>query len=119
MKKILVVDDNDGVRDSVEIILEAPNRQIFLAANGLEGIDIFKKERPDLLITDVEMPGMAGYEILDFFKAEGWQVKAIAISASQNIEVRDRMMGLGCRRFLEKPLDADELNRVVDEILEE
>lgn len=119
MKKILIVDDEEGARNGIEQALESPGRQIFLAASGLEGIAIFEKERPDLLIIDVEMPGMSGDEVISFIKDKGWPVTAIVISASLNIEVCDRMLKLGCRKFLEKPFNVDELVRLVSELLGE
>ena len=60
MAKILVIDDQRPIRNSLKDILEYENHEVFLAENGAQGLEIFDKESPDLVLCDIKMEGMYG-----------------------------------------------------------
>ena len=59
-KTILIIEDNEDIRDNVAEILTLSNYKVLLAANGKEGIDLAQKKKPDLIICDIMMPGVDG-----------------------------------------------------------
>ncbi len=67
---ILVVDDEEDIRDVLEIALKDIGYTVFLAENGEKAFEIFKSERPDIVITDIKMPVMDGIELLKRIKQE-------------------------------------------------
>ena len=66
--KILVADDEAGIRDAVKAILLTDNHLVVTANDGKEAVEIFKKESPDLVILDVSMPRLSGFQVLEKIK---------------------------------------------------
>ena len=64
MKKIVLIEDNTDVRENIEEILELANYKVIAAADGKEGVVAIKSENPDLIICDIMMPELDGYEVL-------------------------------------------------------
>lgn len=64
MEKVMVVDDDEGIRCLYEQVLSDEGYKVILASDGLEAIEIFKKVKPDIVILDIRMPGMDGIELL-------------------------------------------------------
>ena len=69
--KILIVDDEPAIVLILKVRLEAEHYQVFTAYNGVDGLKIFQQEKPDLIITDVMMPGMSGYEFFEALRKQG------------------------------------------------
>ena len=63
--KILVVDDDDALREMVGLVLNAAGYETVFAADGLSAVEVFKNENPDLVLLDIMLPGMNGFEILE------------------------------------------------------
>jgi len=118
MNKILIADDESTVRYSFRKLLKDENYQVIEAANGLEALTLFSKERPDLVVLDIEMPGMTGLEAIKRIKATDPQVPVIIITAFGTSERVIEAMKHGAFEYLEKPFDIDKLRKVIQEAFE-
>jgi DNA-binding NtrC family response regulator len=107
--KALVVDDEQTVRNEVKKALEAEGISTVLASNGADAIGYLKREIFDLVILDVEMPGMGGEEILSWAQAEGLLSPIIALSESADVQDAVAIMRLGARDYFQKPLEIKRL----------
>lgn len=120
MPKLLVIDDDEQYRVMVRRMLEAGGHEVFDASNAATGHDLFVGEKPDLVITDILMPGTDGIELITRFIAERPDVPIIAISGGGKC-LPDLYLTssqyLGATRTLPKPFRRAELLSVVDEIL--
>ncbi|MBK8988317.1 MAG: response regulator [Chloroflexi bacterium] len=114
MKRILVVDDHGGFRTEISklISLVQPQAQILQAQNGREGLDLARSERPDLILLDVNMPLMDGYETARALNAlpETRTIPLIAmtLSGSEHSATLDHLRPF-CRSVLLKPFGAAQL----------
>ena len=108
--KILVVDDERSIRNSLKEILEMEDYQVDTAENGAVACEMALKERYDAIFSDIKMPVMDGLETLDKLMAEGVESPVIMISGHADIETAVGCIKKGAFDFIEKPLD---LNRVL------
>lgn len=108
--KLLVVDDERSIRNSLKEILEMENYTVELAENGADACAMAEKERFDAIFCDIKMPGMDGIEVLDRLVAEGVDSPVIMISGHADIETAVECIKKGAFDFIEKPLD---LNRIL------
>ncbi|TLM68903.1 MAG: sigma-54-dependent Fis family transcriptional regulator [Deltaproteobacteria bacterium] len=111
---VLVVDDDASLRRVTEYHLEQAGYRVLTAADGLEGVKVFREERPALVITDLQMPGLSGLGVLDQVKALAPETLVIVITAFGTIEQAVDAMKKGAHDFLTKPVSRDALLMVVD-----
>jgi CheY-like chemotaxis protein len=122
MARILVVDDEDLVRNTLRRILERDGHEVVEAENGEVALEKFKQKQTDLVIVDLFMPVMDGLELLNELRLEFPGTKMIAISGSiyerrpRFLEIAGRMESV---KTLAKPFTAQEVVDVVNETLEE
>ena len=109
MQTILIVDDETSIRETLEQILSYEGYQIRTAATGPEALDQVAAGSPDLMLLDVKMPGMDGFEVLQRLRSEGRQPPVIVISGHGDIQTAVEAVKAGAYDFLEKPLDRDRL----------
>jgi two-component system response regulator MprA len=107
--KVLVIEDDDGVREALRRALTLGGWQVALAENGNEGIYRAQAEVPDVIVLDVGMPGMDGLEVCRSLRASGNRTPILMLTA--RVEVPDRIAGLdaGADDYLVKPYDVGEL----------
>jgi DNA-binding NtrC family response regulator len=117
-KKILIVDDEESVRYSFRKLFREPGCEIIEAGNGLEAITVIKKDLPDLVLMDIEMPGLNGLDAIQKIKALHPQLPVIIITAFGTTERVIAAMKYGAYEYLEKPFDVGRLKEVVSEALE-
>ncbi len=121
MKTILVVDDQQEIRDLVEVTLRVSDFKILKASTGEEAIDLAKDERPDLIIMDIMMPGkIDGLEATRILKANDKTKNCIILmltAKGQKIDLEDGNKA-GADEYFVKPFSPLELIRKVEEILE-
>jgi two-component system nitrogen regulation response regulator NtrX len=84
--KILVVDDEKNILESVKMVLNYEKYNVQVAKDGIEAIDIFKKFLPDIVLLDVKMPGLDGLKVLKSFKTVNPVAEVIMISGHSGIE---------------------------------
>ncbi len=112
MTKILVIEDNAIVRNTLSRILEAADYTVVLANDGLQGIEAFRKEQPDLVISDIIMPEQEGIATIRQILGERPGTKIIAISGGGRIGNTDFLQiarTRGASDVLPKPFDPDDL----------
>ena len=108
--KILIVDDERAIRNSLKEILEMENYQVETAENGAEACTKAEKEKYDAVFCDIKMPGMDGVEVLQKLIGDGVETPIIMISGHADINTAVDCIKKGAFDFIEKPLD---LNRIL------
>ncbi len=119
-ERILLVEDNDEVRESSQAVLEALGYRVVTAANGLEALELFDADGQDvdLLITDVVMPGMSGKEVMEELRGCKEDLKVIFMSGyTDNVVLRHGILD-GDFDFLQKPFSSTTLAGKIREVLE-
>jgi CheY-like chemotaxis protein len=117
MKKILVVEDNKTNMYLMRFILQKAGYQVIEAWDGIEGVETARKEKPDLILMDMQLPRQDGYtatkEIRNF--EEGGDIPIIAITSYAMVGDREKTLNAGCTAYLEKPINPetflDEINK--------
>lgn len=116
MKKILLIEDNDDVRENTAEILELSNYQVFTAPNGKDGVEIAFRELPDLIVCDIMMPVLDGYGVLHML-SKNPQTSAIPFifltAKSEKSDFR-KGMEMGADDYITKPFDGIELLNAVE-----
>jgi CheY-like chemotaxis protein len=110
--RIVIVDDHADTRNLLRLFLEHCGAQPTVASNGQEALELIKKERPDIVISDLAMPHMDGYELMEKvqeLEEEIGSLPSIACSAYARAEDRARTRKAGFNAHLEKPVDLDQL----------
>ena len=110
MTKILVIDDERSIRNSMKDILQYEGHEVVLAENGMEGLVSVKSEKPDIVFCDIKMPRMEGIEVLERIKEFSADTPVIMISGHGTIDTAIEAIRKGAYDFIEKPLD---LNRIL------
>jgi CheY-like chemotaxis protein len=117
---ILVVEDVPNVLELLEVTLRFKGYPVLTARNGQEALDVLKKEKPALVITDILMPKLDGYAFVYQMRTnhETSDIPVIFLSATYvTPEDRSFALGLGAARFIEKPIDTEEFLLTVAELL--
>lgn len=114
---VLIVEDDTSLRRVLEFSLEQSGYRVLTACDGSQGIEIFRAEHPPLVITDIAMPGMSGYDVLKTIKEERPETLVIVITAFGSVEKAVEAMKLGAYDYLTKPFGRDELRLVVAKAL--
>jgi len=115
-KKIVVVDDDETIRKTFFLILNQ-NYRVYLAKDGQEVLDRFKKSDVDLIIADYRLPSMNGLELVAALRKEGYRGDVILISAHADMIEPDVLSRLAISHFFAKPLDLAALSRSIDYVL--
>lgn len=110
--KILIVDDEPDIPDLLQLSLASQPYDFVVAYNGQQAIEATLKERPDLILLDIMMPDMDGYEVVEHLKqsATAATIPVIMISAKTAVEDKVRGMELGIDDYIAKPFDKREVN---------
>jgi DNA-binding response OmpR family regulator len=120
MAKVLVIDDDPGFRKMIRIILTRMFHDVVEAQDGNEGIDRFKAERPDLVISDIVMPNKEGIQTILEIRALAPDARIIAMSGggvSLGIGYLGAALKLGANQILSKPFRPAELTAMVEQLL--
>jgi two-component system nitrogen regulation response regulator NtrX len=105
--RILVIDDESAIRDSLKMTLEYEGYEFVGAATGQEGLALAEREAPDLVLLDVKMPGMDGLEVLDRLRALSETLPVVVISGHGTISTAVEATKKGAFDFIEKPFASD------------
>ncbi|MCL6637733.1 MAG: response regulator [Alicyclobacillus sp.] len=113
-KKVLVVDDQFGIRVLLQEVLTQEGYQVFQAPSGPAALDIVKQESPDLILLDMKIPGMDGLEILRDIRKMGLDTKVIMMTAYGELDLIQEAMEMGALAHFTKPFDIEELRQAVN-----
>jgi CheY-like chemotaxis protein len=120
MKRILLIDDEEGLRAVLRICLERLGYEVVDAHNGADAIALFKRMPVDLVLTDLVMPGKEGLETIRELRRRNPELKIIAMSGGGRTDASDNLkMALlfGATSVFSKPFSLDELGKGVAEVL--
>ncbi len=109
MTRILVIDDEKSIRNTLKDILEYEKYEVDLAEDGLQGIECFKEHEHDVVLCDIKMPKMDGLEVLEKLFTITPDVSVVMISGHGNIDTAVDAIKKGAFDFIEKPLDLNRL----------
>jgi two-component system cell cycle response regulator DivK len=113
--KVLYIEDNRDNRMLVRRILQFEGYQVLEAENGPQGIEVALEEQPDLILVDINMPDMDGYEVTRRLKAMAQfrDVAIIALTAKVMKGDREKTLAAGCSGYIQKPIDIDLLPKQI------
>lgn len=111
--KLLIVEDDVVIRGIYQRVLEKTVSTIILAENGEEGYDLFKKEKPDLILSDIKMPVMNGLDMINKIREESKTVRILIMSAYGESRYFINAIESGVKGFLTKPIKNDHLEKII------
>ena len=116
---VLVVEDDAPLRRMTGIFLRAAGYRVRAAEDGPSGLVLARDERPDLVLLDLMMPGLDGWEVLRRIKGDARTaaIPVLVLTASVDLPLTEQALRLGATRFLTKPIDSRVLVEIVDEVL--
>jgi len=111
--KILVVDDDEGMREFLELLLTRENYQVFTARTGKQAVNMIQKNTYDLVLADIRLGDITGLDVLKQVKKQNPDTVVIMISAYSTTEIAVKAMNEGAYDFVPKPFDNDELRQTI------
>ena len=119
MKKILIVDDEQDIVESLKFVLEASGFSCFTAFNGEDGLRMAKEIVPDLIILDVMMPKINGYKISRLLKYDAKYKNIPILMVTARSQAEDKLIGeeTGADEYITKPFELDEVVKKVEQYL--
>lgn len=118
MDKILIIDDDESMLDTLKLYLADSDYKIFLANSGAKGINILEQEHPDIVISDVMMPELNGLDILIKSKKFDQNINVIMLTAFDDMESTIKAIQLGAYDYLSKPIEQERLKIIIKRALE-
>lgn len=119
MKKILIVDDEQDIVESLKFVLESSDYSCYTAFNGEDGLKLAKELIPDLIILDVMMPKINGYKISRLLKYDSKYKNIPILMITARSQEEDKLIGeeTGADEYITKPFDLDNVLKIVDKYL--
>lgn len=107
--KALIIEDNEQNMYMLSFLLEKNNYEVFQAFNGLDGIKVAKECSPDVILLDIQLPEMDGYQIAREFRQRNDfnHIPIIAVTSHAMVGDREKAMASGANGYIEKPIDPD------------
>lgn len=120
MAKILIVDDNEQLNSMLKDVIESWGHDVLLANDGLEALDSVQKNSPDIILLDVMLPGLSGYEFCSRLKKDSHTARIAVIMMTALADPESRIHGfkVGADNFLVKPINYDEINAIMNKLLQ-
>ncbi len=115
-RSVLIVDDEDLGREFLTAAMIDEGWKVLSAANGEEALDVFCKETPDLVVSDIRMPNMTGLQLLKQIKEESPETPVVLLTAYGTLDWAVEALRQGAFDFLVKPLELSDLHRVLERI---
>jgi CheY-like chemotaxis protein len=114
-RTIMVVDDNEDLREMLRFMVERLGYTVVEAENGREAIEIANRRCPDLILMDLSMPVMDGFAATRLLREieDMCRIPIIAISANRREQSQDEALAAGCNEYLTKPVNFHQLNRLL------
>lgn len=106
---VLYAEDDEGVQRQLALFLRRRVGKLFVAANGQEGLEIYRREKPDIVVTDVSMPIMGGIEMAEAIKAENYDTPVILTTAYNEPDFFIKSIEIGIDKYVVKPVNPNAL----------
>jgi len=116
-KRILIVDDEQHISFILQNILEDAGYDISTADNGISALEVIKRKKPDLIITDINMPYMDGLALLEIVKDAHPEIKNVIMTGSDDQSYYQKAKECGVVYYFTKPLDFENLRIKIDAVL--
>lgn len=118
--RILVIEDNDDNLTLMRLMLERKQHTVLIAPDGLIGLEMARKEHPDLILLDLSMPEMDGWDVARALKADvvTRAIPIIAVTAHSSPRDREQALAAGCDDFVTKPFSVRQLLEKIDNLLD-
>lgn len=118
MKKVLLVDDEPNIIMSLEFLMKKNGYKVFIARNGAEALEILKKELPDVVILDIMMPQVDGYEVCEYIKKKKkMEARVIFLSAKGKEADIAKGYAVGADFYMTKPFSTKKLVEKVNQLV--
>ena len=117
MNRILIVEDDENLSLLYQSALKNERFEVFRAMNGIEALDILDKQFIDLIISDIMMPDMDGYELAESLREADYDLPILFITAKDSFEDKKRGFKIGIDDYMVKPIDVNEMLLRVDALL--
>jgi len=119
--QVLVVDDDEDSRNFIAFVLQQSGAIVTMAASGIEALDAMTQSKPDVVVSDIEMPEMDGYQLVDKIRQltslQGKEVPAIALTAHAGESNQQQALKAGFQQHFSKPADSNELIRAIANLI--
>jgi DNA-binding NtrC family response regulator len=102
MAKILVIDDEPGIRNLLDVLLSRKGYEVVLADHGTKGLELFRREHPDAVVLDLKMPEMSGITVLQHLRRADQKLPVIVLTGAGTPETEQQAYALGVTEFIEK-----------------
>ncbi|HEY8108456.1 MAG TPA: response regulator [Patescibacteria group bacterium] len=117
-KKILLIEDDFLLLEMYAITLSGEGYEVYKASDGRQGLDLIQKERPDLILLDLSMPSISGFQVLDDLKESGDDTPVIVISNTDERAAMDKCKELGVKEYVVKArTNLDQIKDIVKRYL--
>lgn len=113
MSKVLVIDDEVSIQESLEMFLREKGLSVYTAGTGEDGLEAWGRHKPHVIILDIRLPDVSGLDVLQRITGMDPDAKVIMITAYHDMETTIEAMRQGAYDYIHKPLDVDELDRAV------
>ena len=117
MAKILVIDDDRSICETLELYLTEEGHEVITAATGTEGLNKFVENSPDVIILDIRLPDVDGFTVLEDLREDDENVKVIMITAHHDMESTINAMKSGAFDYIHKPINVDELDMAIQKAI--
>jgi two-component system cell cycle response regulator DivK len=118
-KRVLIVEDNELNMKLFHDLLEASGMEILQTRNGTDALEVAKRERPDLIVMDIQLPEMSGLEVTERIKSDPdlKPIPVVAVTAFAMKGDEERIRAAGCEAYLSKPISIDRFIATVKQFL--
>ena len=118
MKTVLLADDNEDIIELVQLVLKNAGYNLITARDGIEAVAICLKQNPDLVLMDLKMPNMNGFDATRTLRAKGYTNPIIVLTASESAEDRKKAEQAGVNGYILKTMDMKEVETKIDSFLQ-
>jgi len=118
-KNVMVVEDNEKNRKLVRVVLKAKGYNIIEAATGEEALNLLKNQKPDIILMDIQLPGIDGLTLIKQIKASviTKDIPIIAVTAYAMKGDEQKILDTGCNAYVSKPINTQELPLIVEKYI--
>ncbi len=119
MSRILVIEDNEGNLELMRVVLEMAGHEVEGSQDATLGLELVENWQPDLVLMDMHMPGMDGFEATRILKSKDntRKIPVIAVTAISDHADEERVLGCGCDGYIAKPVDTRNLAAQIEDFL--